>query len=195
MVRVDKRYATIVADPPWSTRTGPLLRGVGFHWDFHGQRESSQPLAYESMTVEEIAALPIAEVADDNAALYIWTINGYVEHAYGIARSWGFTPSTLLTWCKAPMGFGLGGAFGISSEYVLYARRGTPVERRTSGTWFQWKRQYVNGKPSHSRKPHAFYDLVEQVNDGPYIDLFSRQNRMGWDCWGNESANTAQLAW
>jgi N6-adenosine-specific RNA methylase IME4 len=92
------------------------------------------------------------------------------------------------------MGGGLGSAFGITSEFFLYARRGSPVERRTTGTWWQWKRPYVDGHPSHSRKPEGFYDLVEQVSDGPYVELFSRDHhRLGWDVWGNESANTAEM--
>jgi len=90
------------------------------------------------------------------------------------------------------MGGGLGGAFGITSEYFLYARRGHPAERRVTGTWWQWKRHYENQK-RHSYKPDHFYDLVEQVSPGPYVDLFSRRHRLGWDVWGDESANTAQL--
>jgi N6-adenosine-specific RNA methylase IME4 len=146
------------------------------------------------MTVQEIALLPVRDLAGDDASLYLWTTNGYVEQAYAVVRAWGFKPSTLHTWCKAPMGGGLGGAFGITSEYFLYARRGSPVERRVTGTWHTWKRRYVNGKPSHSSKPHEFFDLVEQVNNGPYVELFARPpHRLGWDVWGLESANTAQL--
>lgn len=88
---------------------------------------------------------------------------------------------------------GLGGAHGITSEYFLYARRGKPAERRHTGTWHQWKRHYENGHPSHSSKPDHFYDLVEQVNDGPYVELFSRRHRLGWDVHGFDSANTATL--
>lgn len=189
------KYRTIVADPPWQTMAGPLRRGVGCGWQFSPDvsQNESQPLDYPALTTVQIAALPVGDLADVDAALYLWTTNGYVEQSYAIARAWGFKPSTLLTWAKAPMGHGLGGAFGITSEFILYARRGSPVERRISGTWFQWKRHYINGKPSHSSKPDGFYDLVEQVNDGPYVDLFARRHRLGWDVWGNESANTAQL--
>jgi hypothetical protein len=78
---------------------------------------------------------------------------------------------------------------------VLYARRGSPPERRTTGTWFQWKRRYdERGKPIHSAKPDHFYDLVEQVSSPPYVELFARRHRLGWDVWGDESANTAVLA-
>jgi N6-adenosine-specific RNA methylase IME4 len=145
------------------------------------------------MTVDEIAALPVADLAEPDAALYLWTINAYVEQAYDVARAWGFKPSTLHTWCKAPMGGGLGGAHGITSEFFLYARKGSPVERRRTGTWHAWKRYYVNGAPSHSAKPDGFYDLVHEVNDGAYVELFARRARLGWDYWGDESLGTAEL--
>lgn len=188
------KYRTIVADPPWRVMAGPLMKGVGEGWQWAERKHAqTRPLPYSTMSVEEIAALPVAEMAEDDAALYLWTINAYVEDAYAVARAWGFKPSTLCVWAKAPMGGGLGGAFGISTEFFLYARRGSPVERRVTGTWFNWKRHYVNGKPSHSSKPDAFYDLAEQVNDGPRLELFARRNRLGWDAWGDECLSTAVL--
>lgn len=186
------RYRTIVADPPWKVMGGSLAGGVGEGWIFDGPKRT-RPVPYPTMSVEEIKALPVAELADDDAALYLWTINAHVEQAWDIARAWGFKPSTLLTWAKTPMGGGLGGAFGISTEHILYARCGSPVERRHTGTWFNWKRHYFNGKPSHSAKPDAFYDLVHAVNDGPYVELFARRARLGWDYWGDESLGTAVM--
>lgn len=188
------KYRTVVADPPWRVMGGSLRGGIGEGFKFDGPI-TTRPVPYPTMSVAEIAALPVAGLTADDAALYLWTINAYIEDAYDIARAWGFKPSTFLTWCKAPMGGGLGGAFGISSEYILYARRGSPPERRVTGTWFAWKRRYdERGKPMHSSKPEAFYDLVEQVSDGPYLEMFSRNHhRLGWDVFGNESANTATL--
>ena len=170
---------------------GPLAGG---HGEGFTGTTGSLPLPYPTMKVHEIAALPVADLAAADCALYLWTINAHVRDAYDIARSWGFKPSTLLIWCKAPMGGGLGGAFGITTEYFLYARRGSPAERRTIGSWFRWKRHYINGKPSHSAKPDAFYDLVEQVNPGPYVELFARRARLGWDYWGNESLQTVEIS-
>lgn len=190
-------YSTIVADPPWRVMGGSLVGGVGEGFDWqpitgrsHGP---SRPLVYPTMSVAEIGALPVADLAAPDAALYLWTINAYVEDSYEVARAWGFTPSTLCVWAKNPMGGGLGGAFGISTEFFLYARKGHPVERRVTGTWFNWKRHYVNGKPSHSAKPDAFYDLTEQVNDGPRVELFARRARLGWDYWGDESLQTVAM--
>jgi N6-adenosine-specific RNA methylase IME4 len=187
------RYRTIVADPPWDVMAGPLRSDVGEGWQFRPGTGASRPLPYKPMALEDIVALPVESLADDHCALYLWTINAYVEHAWDIARGWGFQPSVLHTWAKNPMGGGLGGAFGITSEFFLYARRGRPVERRVTGTWWNWKRHYINGKPAHSAKPDPFYDLVESVNDGPRVELFARRARLGWSYWGDESLGTAEM--
>ena len=185
------KYATIVADPPWNTRAGSLKGREGFV-DAGG---ASRPLPYPTMSVSEIAALAVGDIADDDADLYLWTTNGYLPHAFDIAAAWGFTYSTTLVWAKNIMGGGLGGAYGISTEYVLYCRRGSlPSIGGHAGTWFQWKRPYDHrGKPQHSAKPDAFYYLVEQVSPGPYIELFARKQRLGWDTWGNEARNDVAL--
>jgi N6-adenosine-specific RNA methylase IME4 len=143
------------------------------------------------MSVAEIQALPVVDMAEDDAHLYLWTINRYVEAAYTVARAWGFVPSTLLTWCKQPRGIGLGGAFTLSNEHVLFCRRGKlPAKQRVDRNWWLWRRTDGVG---HSGKPEAFIDMVEQVSPDPYVELFARRHRLGWDVWGNESANTTQL--
>lgn len=181
------RYATIVADPAWTMKGGPLAGGVGEGFVFPGKQQT-RPLPYATMTLEEIRALPVGKVAAENAALFLWAPNGYVEHVYRVARTWGFTPSTLCVWAKNLMGGGLGGAFGISTEYFLYARKGQPIEKqRIKGTWFNWKRPYnEQGKPRHSAKPPEFFELVESLCEGPYLELFARDRRPGWAAWGNE---------
>ncbi len=172
------RYRTIVADPPWRTTTGP-------QWGQGGHR----PLAYPTMTLDEIAALPVSDLANDAAHLYLWTTNILVDSAFDIARAWGFKTSVLLTWCKAPLGMGLGDAFGITTEHVIFAHRGglRPLVREPS-TWWQWKR----GK--HSAKPEAFLDMVERVSPPPRIELFARRQRLGWDTWGDEALRHVEMS-
>jgi N6-adenosine-specific RNA methylase IME4 len=134
------------------------------------------------MSVEEIAALPVRELAAKRAHLYIWTINAYVEETYEIARLWGFKPSTLLTWCKRPHGIGLGGTYVLTTEHVLFARRGVlPAAERVETSWWEWKRG------EHSAKPEAFLDMVERVSPEPRLEMFARRNRLGWDTWGNQA--------
>jgi N6-adenosine-specific RNA methylase IME4 len=178
------RYRTIVADPPWRTHQPPALGcGVGFP-----KVGPNQALPYATLTVDEIEALPVRGLADDACHLYLWTINRYVEAAYRIVRAWGFAPSTLLVWAKTPMGMGAGGAYALTTEYALFARRGGGAyEQRHPTSWFQWPRG------PHSRKPEAFLDIVEQVSPGPYVELFARRARFGWDYWGDQSLGTAEM--
>ena len=188
--RAPKKYKTIVADPPWQVKAGRNLGGYVVENGkqiFDQTHQKSRQLAYPSMSVEEICALPVRDIAEENAHLYIWTINRYVEQAYQVARAWGFTPSTLLVWAKTPFGGGLGGAYGISTEFVLFCRRGAlPALSKVIGTWWNWKRPYVGGYPCHSKKPEQFQSMVETVSPGPYLEMFARRVRTGWSAWGNE---------
>lgn len=172
-------YRTIVADPPWSVGRGP-------EWASNG---GSRPLTYPTMSVDEIAALPVREWADKTAHLYLWTINAYIEETYEIARTWGFKPSTLLTWCKPPNGIGLGGTYSLTTEHCLFARRGVlGATQRLDSSWFAWPRR------KHSEKPEAFLDMVEATSPGPYLEMFARRARFGWEYWGNQSLGTAEVA-
>lgn len=183
------RYRTIVADPPWDhDRTGVNIRDGG--------RITAPP--YPTMTLEEIAALPVRELAEADrwhvngnrggSHLYLWTTSRYLEAAHGIARAWGFTPTAVLVWCKPVRGWNVGGTWPSNVEFVLYGRRGSPpATGRALSRWYEWPR----GK--HSAKPEAFYDLVEQISPGPYLELFARRQRLGWDTWGNEALNHVEV--
>lgn len=193
-----KTYATIVADPPWKVAAG---RSLGRYEMQDGRQlfgvmnNAARKLSYPHMTVAEITALPVGEIAADDAHLYLWTINRYLDDAFDVARAWGFTFSTMLTWAKNPMGGGLGGdAFGISTEFCLFCRRGKlKAKERIGTTWFNWKRPYKNGYPNHSAKPREFIDLVGRVSPGPYVELFARDKREGWHAWGNEVVSDLEL--
>jgi N6-adenosine-specific RNA methylase IME4 len=190
------KYRTIVADPPWEQpNTGAHTHTDAGNWNSgRGTDGKSSIVPYPRMSLDAIRSLRVDSLADDSAHLYLWTTNKFLEQVWSVARAWGFKPSTMLTWCKPRMGIGFGGAFTIASEYVLFARRGSlPAIRRQDGTWFQWPRPYSeSGGPIHSAKPEHFYDLVEQVSPGPYVELFARRHRLGWDTWGLECANTTQ---
>jgi N6-adenosine-specific RNA methylase IME4 len=175
-------FRTIVADPPWQVMAGPLTGREGF-----GDAQRSKPLPYPTMSVEEITALRVPYVCHD-AHLYLWTINRYLREAFTVLEAWGFKYSTTLVWAKAPMGGGLGGCYGLATEYVLFGRRGSlPAKRRIGRNWFDWKRPYdERGKPRHSAKPPEFFELVESVSPGPHLELFARDRRPGWFAWGNE---------
>jgi N6-adenosine-specific RNA methylase IME4 len=148
------------------------------------------PLGYPQMTVDEISALPVVDLAAPDAHLYLWTTNRYLRQAFGVAEAWGFRPAQTLVWAKTPMGIGPGGTWAQSTEYVLFCRRGSlKALRRWDSSWFPWKRM---GK-AHSRKPEAFLDMVEQTSPGPYLEIFARRARLGWDTWGNQALGGTDL--
>ncbi len=172
----------IEADPPWAFRT------------YAGRHQVSSPVRgdqpYPVMTLEELKVLPVRQMADKAAHLYLWTINAYLEDTYEIARLWGFRPSTLLTWTKPITGGGLGGCYRLSTEWCLFARRSILTAKTQIGqSHFEWPRQ-----SRHSQKPDAFMDLVESVSPGPYLEMFARRQRLGWDTWGNEAHDHIGMA-
>ena len=171
------RYRTIVADPPWPSPFGKL-----------GASHRANPLAhYSTMELADIRALSVSELAEDSAHLYLWVMNSNVPEGWRVAEAWGFRPLTMLTWCKPQPG--VGQWFRNNTEHVLFCTRGEPLPRKEVpvATWFKWPR----GR--HSEKPAAFYDLVESVSSGPYLEMFSRRARIGWDTWGNEALNHVEM--
>lgn len=178
-------YRTIVADPPWDQKAGPEFSVTSKSGrNYTRTSRKSRSLDYPTLRTAEIEALPVADVAGRDSHLYLWVTNRYIEDGYGIVRAWGFRPVTLLTWAKAPRGIGLGGTFCQTTEHIIFARRGTLKSLgRVDSTWWSWTRQDA----AHSRKPDAFLDLVERVSPGPYLEMFARRQRLGWDTWGNEA--------
>lgn len=177
----EKKYSIIYADPPWQLKAGSP--------NLHAKNQGNRDLVYPTMTIQEIKDLPIINLVDKNAVLFLWTTNKYIEDSYSVARAWGFTPSTMIVWCKKPKGRGLGGTFGISTEYLLFARRGVMhAKERHWSTWFEAKRGL------HSVKPKVARDFIEKCFDGEKIELFAREQTEGWDVFGNEVENSISLS-
>jgi N6-adenosine-specific RNA methylase IME4/ParB-like chromosome segregation protein Spo0J len=152
-------FQVIVADPPW-------------------RYESGNSLPYPTMDIEEIKAMPVAEIADDNAILWLWTTNAHLRVAFDVVAAWGFEYRSLLTWVKDRMGTGewLRG----QTEHCMLAIRGRPVFLNGShATVLEAARR------EHSRKPEEFDALVEATSPGGKLELFCRQMRTGWKAYGN----------
>lgn len=165
-------YRTIVADPPWD------YPGQASHL---GGSVKSIPFPYSTMSVEEIAALPVADLASEDAWLFLWTTNKYLPAAFVIAKAWGFGYRQTLVWhkvgCPSPFG---GTVAPIHAEFLLVAARGRPKagERQTSSV-IQAPRSL-----NHSQKPDVFMDIIERVGVEPRVELFARRQRLGWHTWG-----------
>jgi N6-adenosine-specific RNA methylase IME4 len=173
VIRADARdlptgpFRVIVADPPW--RFDQAVDRPG--------RRGRVP--YPTMSVDEIKALAVASIADQDAVLWLWATNAHLEAAHAVARQWGFEPKTILTWVKDRPGVGhwLRG----QTEHCILAVRGHPViETSTQSTALM---AAVRG---HSAKPDEFYRLVESSCPGAKVDLFARRARKGWAVWGGE---------
>ncbi len=196
-----KKYQIIYADPPWEQKAGRPLSG-GYKKEngvqiFNPKSDKSADLPYNTMGFSDIVNLPIKYISDSNCHLYMWVTNKYLLKAEEVIKSWGFKYSTTLVWAKKPIGSGMGGTFKVSTEFLIFATKGKVnelVKEKVNGTWFEQKRQYVNGYPSHSKKPDFFYELIEKVSSGNKVELFSRGMRKGWDVFGNEVENSIDLS-
>jgi N6-adenosine-specific RNA methylase IME4 len=163
-----KTYATIVADPPWQYGNTATRGAAEDH--------------YPTMTAEALARLSVEvdKWADPDCHLYLWTTNNFVREAFDVVDGWGFDYKTMLTWVKPQIG--MGNYFRSRTEHILFAIRGElGTQRRDISNVVEAKRT------QHSRKPDAFYDLVEAQSPGPYLEMFARRRRLGWDNWGNEA--------
>jgi N6-adenosine-specific RNA methylase IME4 len=160
-------YATIVADPPWHYEQA--------YPQAPQNNADAGRLPYSSMSLDEIRALPVGELGTD-ARCFLWTTNRHLRHAWSVLEAWGFEPQNrVLVWCKQPRA-----TKRVTTEFVLLGKRGRPATMPWHGTtWFQW-----SAPSGHSRKPEAFLDLVEAWCEPPYVELFSRTPRFGWDSWG-----------
>lgn len=191
-------YATIVADPPWhydGFATMPGLARKAFE-----RTVKIKPLPYGSMSVDEICAIPVDGIAASDSRLFLWATNRYLPDAFTVLATWGFIYKQTLVWRKSgnPSPFG-GSVAPNHAEYLLVASAGNP--RRLS----RLKSSVIEapaaapgksapgGSRSHSAKPEMFLDLIEQVSPGPYLELFARRQRLGWDTWGDEAPNAIAL--
>lgn len=184
------RYATIVADPPWSFRNawGTRRGNAGFYnnGDARVLRGPGAAANYKTLAIEQLARLPVGEWAEPNAHLYLWSTNAHLCEARIVAAAWGFRYITLITWLKPQMG--MGNYFRGATEPVLFCVRGRlPVKRRDLRNVIEAPRT------RHSEKPDAFYELVEQASPGPYLDVFARRLREGWHVYGDDVLESLPL--
>lgn len=171
-------YSTIVADPPWAYDEGfPTQSRTPGKW---AGDVTTRALPYSSMTVSDITALPVATLASPAARLFLWTTNRYLPDAFTVAMAWGFRYRQALVWHKKDGNMG-GSVAPCSAEFLLVCVRGAPPVLAKAASAVLSAPQ----AKQHSRKPAVFLDLVEQVSPGPYVELFARAPRLGWDSWGH----------
>lgn len=174
------KFGTILIDPPWrfQNRTGKMAPE---HRRLH---------RYKTMSFEEIAALPVGELAAKKSHLYLWCPNALLPEALDIMKAWGFKYRTNLVWYKVrkdggPDGRGVGFYYRNVTELLLFGVKGN---LRTSAPARSQVNIVSTRKREHSRKPEAFLGIVERCSPGPYLELFAREKVSGWTQWGDELA-------
>jgi N6-adenosine-specific RNA methylase IME4 len=179
-------YRAILADPPWSFATRS-----------DKGKDRSPEQHYECMTLDEIKALPVSQIAAKDCAMFLWVIDTHLPMAFEVLDAWGFSYKTkAFTWAKTNKGGGsrpagddaawfkgMGFWTRANPEDCLLATRGAPKRRDTGKAV---RRLLVAERREHSRKPDEIYDRIEELVPGPYAELFSRTERAGWDCAGQQ---------
>jgi N6-adenosine-specific RNA methylase IME4 len=172
-------WKTIYADPPWrfTNRTGKVAP------------EHRRLDRYDTMTIDQIAALPVGDVAAANAHLYLWVPNALLPDGLAVMQAWGFRYVSNLVWAKrrkdgGPDGRGVGFYFRNVTELILFGVKG---RMRTGAAGRRQVNMIETRKREHSRKPDQAYDLIEACSPAPRLELFARYARPGWGTWGDES--------
>ena len=184
----EHRFPTILADPPWRfvNRTGKMAP------------EHRRLSRYGTMTVDEIAALPVDRLAAPTAHLYLWVPNALLPEGLQVIAAWGFAYKTNLVWHKLRKdghsdGRGVGFYFRNVTELLLFGVRGRNARTLAPG------RSQINymgsRKREHSKKPDEQYGIIEACSPGPYVELFARGVRPGWETWGNQADESYTPSW
>jgi N6-adenosine-specific RNA methylase IME4 len=184
----DRKFGTVLADPPWQfqNRTGKVAP------------EHKRLARYGTMTLEDIKALPVAEVAASTSHLYLWVPNALLPDGIAVMRSWGFQYKSNLVWHKIRKdggsdGRGVGFYFRNVTELILFGVRGKNARTLKPG---RTQVNYLSSrKREHSRKPDEQYALIEACSPGPFLELFARGDRKKWIGWGNQADESYEPTW
>lgn len=183
-----RKFSTIVADPPWrfQNRTGKMAP------------EHRRLSRYNTLTLDEIAALPVGDISADPAHLYLWVPNALLPDGLKVMEAWGFNYKTNIIWHKIRKdggsdGRGVGFYFRNVTELLLFGIRGKNARTLAPG---RSQVNYIGSrKREHSRKPDEQYDVIESCSPGPFIELFARGDRDGWAMWGNQADDSYRPTW
>lgn len=178
---MSKKYQIIVVDPPWQVKK--IIRNK--------QRPNQREMDYPMMSLGEIAALPIAKIADENSWCFLWTTQKYLWDSKKILEGWGFNHKLTMVWEKTygrSAGMPLYG-FRWNAEFILVGTLGKKeMFPKTKLIPVVFQAENIR----HSQKPDRFYELITPMGN-TRIDIFARTKREGWDVWGNEVESDIEL--
>lgn len=186
-------FGAILADPPWHFQ---VWYGGGWRNTPLGRKHTKATQKhYDLMEDEELAAMPVNDLAANNCVLFLWTCWPMLQRSIKILETWGFEYKTCaFCWTKANGSqidlfkeditprMGLGYWTRANTEPCLLATKGKPKRRA-----FDIRQAIIEPIRQHSRKPDGIHERIERLVAGPYLELFARQERKGWTTWGNET--------
>jgi N6-adenosine-specific RNA methylase IME4 len=186
---VGKRsFGTILADPPWQfvNKTGKVAP------------EHKRLARYGTMSLSDIAKLPVGRLAAPTAHLYLWCPNALLPDGLAVMQAWGFSYKSNIVWHKIRKdggsdGRGVGFYFRNVTELILFGVRG-----KNARTFAPGRRQvnlFSTRKREHSRKPDEQYAIMEACSPGPFLELFARGTRAGWTSWGRQAEDRYRPDW
>lgn len=183
-----KAFQTVLADPPWRflNRTGKVAP------------EHRRLNRYETMTTDDICALPIEALTIEPSHLYLWVPNALLPDGLRVMQAWGFEYKSNIVWHKIRKdggsdGRGVGFYFRNVTELLLFGARGKNA--RTLAPARSQVNMLQTRKREHSRKPDEQYELIESCSPGDYLELFARGTRPGWTYWGNQADDDYKPTW
>lgn len=165
-VQPPENFDVIVIDPPWP---------YGREYDPEGSRIANP---YPEMPLDEIQAIHIP--AKNDAVIFLWTTHQFLPFSYELLKNWGFDYKATMVWDKEKIG--MGAWLRMQCEFCLVGIKGKPTWENTT-----YRDILKEPRREHSRKPESFYEMVEKITLGHKIDYFSRQNRLGWYSYGNDT--------
>ena len=172
LVCINKKYHVIAIDPPWAYNE----KG-GFSSDDYDAQNNRGSVDYPTMTVQQIKNINIPSA--DDSVMFLWTTHAFLKDSFDILNHWGFNYKATLVWDKVKMGMGRN--IRMQVEFCLLGIKGKPIIQGSS------ERDIITEpRRQHSRKPEAFYEMVERMCIGNKLDYFSRQNRENWEHYGAE---------
>jgi N6-adenosine-specific RNA methylase IME4 len=183
-----RKVSTILADPPWQfqNKTGKIAP------------EHRRLMRYPTMRLDDIASLPVEDVMNETAHLYLWCPNALLPDGLAVMEAWGFSYKSNLVWHKIRKdggsdGRGVGFYFRNVTELILFGVKGKRARTLDPG------RSQINllatRKREHSRKPDELYDIIESCSPGPYLELFARGTRKKWFVWGDQAEDNYTPTW
>ena len=171
-ISIKDKFDVIAIDPPWAYEERGGVKNEDYDPD---SNRSAVP--YPTMTLKQISEINIP--AKDNSVLFLWTTHAFLRDSFDLLETWGFKYKATIVWDKERMGMGRN--IRMQCEFCLLATKGNPVINGSS------ERDIIReARREHSRKPEAFYTMVERMTIGSKLDYFAREKRNNWEVYGAE---------